>query len=194
MVGRAHPAADPGLLAAPRAPVAERLTAPQHSRSVPITRQPSTSVLTSFLSRRAPRLAAEEKGVSLVETVLAVGILGLALTAALNAFSALGLSAGHLDRATAADAVANSVGESILNQAYVNYPGTYSTVTDVANPRTYSIAVQIEYASNPAAVTLTTPPTWTTTPVSDYGLQRITITVTPTQGGGARGTRVLKRR
>ena len=131
---------------------------------------------------------------SLVETVLAVGILGLALTAALDAFSALALSAGHLDRATAADAVANSVAESILNQTYLNYPGTYSTATNVANPRTYAVAVQIEYASNPAGVNQTTVPTWTTAPATDYGLQRITVTVTPTQGGSARVTRVMKRR
>ena len=126
--------------------------------------------------------------------MLAVGILGLALTAALNAFSALALSAGHLDRATAADALANSVAESILNQTYVNYPGTYSTSVDVANPRSYTVALQIEYASNPAAVNQTTAPTWTTTPATDYGLQRITVTVTPAQGGSARVTRVLKRK
>ena len=136
----------------------------------------------------------ESAGLSLVETTLAVGILGLSLVAVLNAFSALGQSAGHLDRATAADAVANSVAESILNQAYLNYPGTYSTVSDVANPRAYAIAVQIEYASDPAAVTAATPPTWTTTPAVDYGLQRITVTVTPAQGGSARVTRALKQR
>jgi hypothetical protein len=151
-------------------------------------------LFTSLTPRRATRFVSEQKGVSLVETVLAVGILGLALTAALNAFSALAQSAGHLDRATAADAVANSVAESILNQTYVRYPGTYSTSTDVANPRAYAVAVQIEYASNPAAVTQASAPIWTTTPVSDYGLQRITITVTPTQGGSARVARVLKRR
>ena len=148
----------------------------------------------SHPSRRGTRFFTEQLGVSLVETVLAVGILGLALTAALGAFSALAQSAGHLDRATAADAVANSVAESILNQTYLNYPGTYSTSADVANPRAYAVAVQIEYASNPAGVTAATPPTWTTTPASDYGLQRITITVTPAQGGSARVTRVLKRR
>ncbi|OLC58672.1 MAG: hypothetical protein AUH85_00375 [Chloroflexi bacterium 13_1_40CM_4_68_4] len=140
------------------------------------------------------RFVTESLGVSLVETTLAVGILGLSLVAVLNAFSALGQSAGHLDRATAADAVANSVAESILNQPYLNYPGAYSTSTDVANPRAYAIAVQIEYASDPAAVTAAAPPTWTTTPATDYGLQRITVTVTPAQGGSARTTRVLKRR
>jgi type II secretory pathway pseudopilin PulG len=136
----------------------------------------------------------EQRGVSLVETVLAVGILGLALTAGLNAFSALAQSAGHLDRAVAAEAVAHSVGESILQQAYVSYPGAYSSSADVANPRGYTVAVQIEYASNPAGVNQTTPPTWTTAPATDYGLQRITVTVTPLQGGGARVTRLLKRR
>jgi type II secretory pathway pseudopilin PulG len=148
----------------------------------------------SLTSRRATRFVREQRGVSLVETVLAVGILGLSLTAALDAFSALAQSAGHLDRATAADAVAHSVAESILNQTYQSYPGTYSTSADVANPRAYTIAVQIEYASNPAAVNQSTPPTWSATPLTDYGLQRITVTVTPTQGGSARMTRVLKRR
>jgi hypothetical protein len=136
----------------------------------------------------------ESLGVSMVETILAVGILGASLATMLNAFSALGQAAGHLDRATAADAVANSAAESILNQAYLNYPGAYSTSTDVANPRAYAVAVQIEYASDPAGVTQATPPTWITTPATDYGLQRITVTVTPTQGGSARVTRVLKRR
>lgn len=134
-----------------------------------------------------------DEGVSMVETTLATMILGLSLVATLQAFSALGLSAGHVDRATAADAVANSVAESILAQPYASFPGTYSTTSDVANPRTYAVTVQIEYASNPAGVSQTTPPTWTFAPAADYGLQRITVTVTPTQGGSARVTRVLKR-
>lgn len=129
-----------------------------------------------------------------MEVVLATAILGLSMVAILEAFAALGLSAGRLDRATAADAVAHSVAESILNQAYQNFPLTYSTSTDVANPRVYSIGVTIEYASDPAAVTQTTPPTFTAAPSVDYGLQRITVTATPTQGGSARTTRVLKRR
>jgi type II secretory pathway pseudopilin PulG len=157
--------------------------------------------LFSFLARardlvlhRQRAFAREQRGMSLVEVVLATGLLGMSGVAILQAFAALGLSAGHLDRATAADAVAHSVAESILNQTYQNYPGTYSTTTDVANPRTYAVAVQIQYASNPAAVTQTTPATFVTTPATDYGLQRITVTVTSPQGGSARVTRVFKRR
>ena len=160
----------------------------------PFAHRKPTSLFASLASRCRTRFVREQRGVSLVETVLAVGILGLALTATLNAFSALAQSAGHLDRATAADAVATSVAESILNQPYASSPGTYSTLADVANPRAYAIAVQIEYASNPAGVDQATPPTWTTAPPADYGLQRITITVTPAQGGSARVARVLKRR
>ncbi len=140
------------------------------------------------------RLARGEAGVSLVEVTLAISILGLSLVAILNAFSALGLSAGQLDRATAADAVASSVAESILNQTYVNYPGTYSTAADVANPRAYAVSVSIEYVMSAGAVNQTTAPTFVLAPAADDGLQRITVTVTPAQGGNARITRVLKRR
>lgn len=140
------------------------------------------------------RFHRDESGTSLVEVTLSVGLLGLALVAVLQTFAALGLSSGTLDRQTAADAVANSVAESILNQTYQDFPLTYSTATDVANPRAYSVTVQIEYASDPALVNQATPPTFTLAPAVDYGLQRITVTVTPTQGTGARTTRVLKRR
>lgn len=131
---------------------------------------------------------------SLVESMLATAILGLSLVAVLQAFGSLGLSVGHLDRATAAEAVAHSVAESILNQPYQDYPGTYSTSTDVANPRSYAVSVRIEYASDPAAVTQASPPTFAAVPAVDRGLQRITITVTSPQGGTARTTRVLKAR
>lgn len=131
---------------------------------------------------------------SLVESMLATGILGLSLVAVLQAFGALGLSVGHLDRATAADAVAHSVAESILNQPYLDFPGTYSTGTDVANPRSYAVSVQIEYASDPAGVGQGSPPTFAAAPAVDHGLQRITITVTSPQGGTARSTSVLKAR
>ncbi len=155
---------------------------------------PARRALTGLRSLSFPRFVKEDSGVSLVEITLAVSILGLSLVAILNSFASLGLSAGNLDRATAGDAVAHSVAESILNQPYQNFPAMYSTSTDVANPRAYAVIAQIEYASNPIGVNQTTPPTFTLTPATDYGLQRITITATPMQGGSARVTRLLKSR
>jgi len=150
--------------------------------------------MTWRFARSSSEFARGERGVSLVEVTLATGLLGLSLAAVLQAFAALGLATGRLDRAAVAEGVAHSVAESILNQTYQNYPGTYSTSTDVANPRSYTVAVQIEYASDPATVTPATAATFTATPAIDYGLQRISVTVTSLQGGDARTTRVFKKR
>jgi len=148
----------------------------------------------ALLARSSKVFLRAERGVSLVEVTLATGLLGLSLAAVLQAFAALGLATGRLDRAAVAEGVAHSVAESILNQTYQNYPGTYSTSTDVANPRSYTVVVQVEYASDPATVTQATPATFTSTPATDHGLQRISVTVTSLQGGDARTTRVLKHR
>src|SRR5919201_3061118 len=62
-------------------------------RLFPFAQRRSSSLFASHATRHSLRFMREQRGVSLVETVLAVGILGLALTAGLNAVRALPQSA-----------------------------------------------------------------------------------------------------
>ena len=72
---------------------------------------------------------ASERGVTLVETLVAVGILGAALVMFLGGLSTGLLTTAQADRLSTAHELARSQMEYTKNSAYSSAPYTYPTVT-----------------------------------------------------------------
>ena len=98
-----------------------------------------------------------EAGVGLVETLIAVGILGLALTVLLAAVSTGSLAVSRTEERVAAENVARSQLEYTKSQAYIPLPASYATVTP--SPGGYSVA------ADAASIDL------------NIGIEKITVTV-----------------
>jgi len=136
--------------------------------------------------------ARSEEGTSLIEILIAIAILGIAVTAVLGAL-ATGIDMSAVDRTHAeAQAALRSNAEAIQAAAFDPCPADYSTAT-LAVPAGWTIDVSdIEYwvaGSNPAEFSTTCP-----LPVTDDLAQRITITLhTDDSRVGALGLQVVKR-
>ncbi len=85
---------------------------------------------------RGPALS-DEKGVGLVESLLAVAIVGVALVAFLAAMSTGSMAVATADRRVTAENLAWSQMEDTLGQAYA---ASYSTITE---PAGYAIAITV---------------------------------------------------
>jgi type II secretory pathway pseudopilin PulG len=81
-----------------------------------------------------------EEGVGLVETLIAVGILGLALTVLLAAVSTGSLAVSRTEERVAAENLARSQLEYTKSQAYLTPPASYAIVTP--SPGGYDVAVE----------------------------------------------------
>ncbi len=79
-----------------------------------------------------------EKGASLVESLMAVAIMTIAVTAFLAAFSTGSLAVRRADKGVTAENLARSQLEYTKSQAYVVAPASYDTITPV--PAGYSIS------------------------------------------------------
>jgi type II secretory pathway pseudopilin PulG len=91
-------------------------------------------------ARRIPRRAAGasgERGVGLVESLIAVAILGVALVAFLAAFSTGSMAVGAADRHVTAENLARTQMENVMGQAYA---ASYVTITE---PAGYSITITV---------------------------------------------------
>jgi type II secretory pathway pseudopilin PulG len=99
-----------------------------------------------------------EEGVGLVETLIAVGILGLALTVLLAAVSTGSLAVSRTEERVAAENLARSQLEYTKSQGYLPPPASYLTVTP--SPGGYGVVV--EAASIPD---------------TNSGIEKITVTV-----------------
>jgi len=99
-----------------------------------------------------------EEGVGLVETLIAVGILGLALTVLLAAVSTGSLAVSRTEERVAAENLARSQLEYTKSQGYLTPPASYLTVTP--SPGGYGVVV--EAASIPD---------------TNSGIEKITVTV-----------------
>jgi type II secretory pathway pseudopilin PulG len=80
-----------------------------------------------------------EEGVGLVETLIAVGILGLALTVLLAAVSTGSLAVSRTEERVTAENLARSQLEYTKSQGYLTPPASYLTVTP--SPGGYGVAV-----------------------------------------------------
>jgi type II secretory pathway pseudopilin PulG len=99
-----------------------------------------------------------EDGVGLVETLIAVGILGLALTVLLAAVSTGSLAVTRTEERVTAENLARSQLEYTKSQGYLTPPASYLTVTP--SPGGYDVAV--DAASIPG---------------TNSGIEKITVTV-----------------
>jgi prepilin-type N-terminal cleavage/methylation domain-containing protein len=111
------------------------------------------------------------KGFSLVETMVALALLGVIVVTVLGSFSTVTLAVRRHTTATSLDRLVRSDAEYVKSQAYATKPGTYATLTAAG----YTFAVQILYY-DPASGTFATTN-------ADNGLQQIVLTVTATAGG-----------
>ncbi len=101
----------------------------------------------------------DEAGIGLVEALIAVAILGLALTALLSAVSTGSMAVSRTDERVAAENLARSQLEFTKSQPYQALPATYVTVTP--SPGDYAVAV----AAEPV-------------PGGDSDIEKITVTIT----------------
>jgi len=99
-----------------------------------------------------------EEGVGLVETLIAVGILGLALTVLLAAVSAGSLAVSRTEERVAAENLARSQLEYTKSQDFLAPPASYATVPP--SPGGYGVAVE--------AVSI---------PDTNSSIEKITVTV-----------------
>jgi type II secretory pathway pseudopilin PulG len=124
--------------------------------------------LVKFFTKQASRLGAEETGFSLVEELVAVGVLGIGLTLLIGMLStgAAGVTTTQ-DRVTA-EGLARSQLEAIKAASYRANPTTVPYPT-VAAPPPYSVTTSVEYWSAPGGAFTTT--------VRNDGMQRVTVAV-----------------
>jgi len=100
-----------------------------------------------------------EKGIGLVEALIAVGILGLALTALLSALSTGSMAVSRTEERVAAENLTRSQLEYTKSQPYQPPPASYATVTPY--PDDYAVAVTADVV-----------------PGGDSSIEKITVTVT----------------
>jgi len=100
-----------------------------------------------------------EEGIGLVEALIAVGILGLALTALLSAVSTGSMAVSRTEERVTAENLARSQLEYTKSQPYQPLPASYATVTP--SPDDYAVAVEADVA-----------------PGGDSSIEKITVTVT----------------
>lgn len=99
-----------------------------------------------------------EKGIALVEALIAVAILGLALTALLSAVSTGSMAVSRTEERVTAENLARSQLEYTKSQAYLPLPASYATVTPY--PDDYAVAVTADLV-----------------PGGDGDIEKITVTV-----------------
>ena len=100
-----------------------------------------------------------ETGIGLVEALIAVGMLGLALTALLSAVSTGSMAVSRTEERVTAENLARSQLEYTKSQLYQPLPASYVTVTP--SPDDYAVAVTADVA-----------------PGGDSSIEKITVTVT----------------
>jgi prepilin-type N-terminal cleavage/methylation domain-containing protein len=122
-------------------------------------------------------------GFSLVETMMAVALLGVIIVSVLSAFASATLATTRHRVATNLDRVVRSDAEFIKRQAYIPQPPPPGVYANLPVPG-YAFAVQVNYYSPFGGGT------WT--PANpDVGLQQIVLTVSA-PGGSKETVRFLK--
>jgi prepilin-type N-terminal cleavage/methylation domain-containing protein len=116
------------------------------------------------------------QGFSMVETMVAVALLGVIVVTILGAFSTVSVATRRYGVTTNLDRLTRSEAEYIKSQTYQAKPGAYANVVAPG----FAFAVQILYY-NPLNQTFSAAN-------NDAGLQQIVLTVTAT----ARGTETVR--
>ena len=115
-------------------------------------------------------------GFTLIETMVALGLLGVIVIAVLSAFSSAALAGSRHAVDTTLDRLARSDAEFIKRQTYIRKPPPAATYANLASPG-YAFAVQVLYYS-PGPV----PPQGFSAANPERGLQQIVLTVTGPAG------------
>ena len=110
------------------------------------------------LTGKGPGLSGGERGVGLVESLIALAIVGVAITALLGALSTGSMAVGKTDRRVTAESLARAQMEYTKSLPYLVAPASYEAIAPL--PEGYSISA-------------------VASPVSgrDSDLQRVTVTV-----------------
>jgi len=119
-------------------------------------------------------------GFSMVETMVALALLGLTVVAVLSAFSSATLAGYRHGQATTLDRLVRSDAEFIKQQAYVPKPPPAGTYANLAAPPGYAFAIQVSYY-DPVTRTF-----GTTAAYPERGLQQIVLTATAPGGASER--------
>ena len=114
-----------------------------------------------------------EKGLSLIEVIIALGILGVIIIGFLGAISTASLAMFVADERATAESLARSEMEYVKNQNYYDGPWSYEASTTPITPPwggdNHTLSSEYaDYTANVTAEALHTP---------DDGIQNITITV-----------------
>lgn len=119
-------------------------------------------------------------GFSLIETMVALALLGVIVVAVLSAFSSATLAGYRHGLDTTLDRLVRSDAEFIKQQAYIPKPPPAGTYANLAAPG-YAFVVQVQYYS-PGPV-----PARGFSPANpEQGLQEIVLTVTAPGGASER--------
>ena len=116
-------------------------------------------------------------GFSLIETMVALALLGVIVVAVLSAFSSATLAGYRHGLDTTLDRLVRSDAEFIKRQAYVPKPPPAGTYANLPAPAGYTFAIQVLYYS-PGPV----PPRGFLATNPERGLQQITLTATAPGG------------
>lgn len=120
-------------------------------------------------------------GFSLVETMVALALLGVIVVAILSAFSSAAIATDRHRADTNLDRLVRSDAEFIKRQAYVPKPPPAAVYANLPAPAGYAFVIQVWYYS-PGPV----PPRGFSAANPEQGLQQITLTVTAPGGASER--------
>jgi prepilin-type N-terminal cleavage/methylation domain-containing protein len=120
-------------------------------------------------------------GFSLVETMVALALLGVTIVAVLSAFSSAAIATNRHRMDANLDRLVRSDAEFIKRQAYVPKPPPAGAYANLAAPAGYAFAIQVWYYS-PGPV----PARGFAAANPERGLQQITLTATAPGGATER--------
>jgi prepilin-type N-terminal cleavage/methylation domain-containing protein len=123
-------------------------------------------------------------GFSLVETMVALALLGVTIVAVLSAFSSAAIATNRHRLDANLDRLVRSDAEFIKQQGYVQKPPPAGPYNNIAAPAGYVFAIQVWYYSPGPA-----PPRGFAAANPERGLQQITLTATAP--GGASETLIF---
>ena len=112
-----------------------------------------------------------QRGMTLMETAIAVALLAVIVVSIVSGFSAIAIATKRHQEQTQVDRLARSQAEYVKSQAYQVKPAAYSTLSQAG----YTISEQILYF-DPATATFSAAN-------GESGLQKIVVTIAGPSGG-----------